>query len=115
VFDQERFDGLARDLATNRLSRGQVLKSLAAGMFLGVTGSLSLGQTRGAAKPIGPAPDNMEAVDPVTANSCEELVTYIEKTGVADPTGKTYPGWIGVTSTECTVLPPDITDLSADI
>jgi hypothetical protein len=40
MFDHERFDGLARDLATNRLSRGQVLKGLAASMvgaFLGST------------------------------------------------------------------------------
>jgi hypothetical protein len=34
VFDQERFDELARGLATNQLSRGQVLKSFAASLFL---------------------------------------------------------------------------------
>ena len=31
---QERFDELARGLATNQLSRRQVLKSFAAGLFL---------------------------------------------------------------------------------
>jgi hypothetical protein len=39
--NQERFDGMARGLATNRLSRWQVLKALAAGTFLGLTGSTS--------------------------------------------------------------------------
>jgi hypothetical protein len=34
VFDQERFDELAKGLATNRLSRRQVLKNFAAGMLL---------------------------------------------------------------------------------
>jgi hypothetical protein len=34
VVHQERFDDLARALATNQLSRGQVLKSLVAGVFL---------------------------------------------------------------------------------
>jgi len=32
--NQERFDELARALATNRLSRPQVLKSFAAGVLL---------------------------------------------------------------------------------
>jgi hypothetical protein len=34
MFDQKRFDELAKGLATNRLSRGQVIKSFAAGMLL---------------------------------------------------------------------------------
>jgi hypothetical protein len=46
VFDQERFDELARGLATNRLSRAQVLKSFAAGLLLSFIGALSPRHTR---------------------------------------------------------------------
>jgi hypothetical protein len=49
VFDQERFDALARGLATNQLSRAQVLKSLAAGLLLSSIGALSPRHTRVAA------------------------------------------------------------------
>jgi len=49
VIDQERFDGLARGLATNRLSRTQVLKSFAAGLLLSSIGALSPQHTRVAA------------------------------------------------------------------
>jgi hypothetical protein len=38
--NQERFDGLARDLATGRLTRWQVLKGLWAGVLLGSAGFL---------------------------------------------------------------------------
>jgi hypothetical protein len=56
VIDQERFDGLARGLATNRLSRGQVLKSFAAGLLLSSIGILSPRHTRvAAAQPTVPA------------------------------------------------------------
>jgi hypothetical protein len=47
--NQERFDGLARGLATNRLSRAQVLKSVAAGLLLSCIGTLSPRHTRFAA------------------------------------------------------------------
>jgi hypothetical protein len=47
VVDQGRFDGLARGLATGQLSRRTVLKSLAAGVFLGFTGTLGLGCSEG--------------------------------------------------------------------
>jgi hypothetical protein len=39
--NQERFDDLARGLATKRLSRRRVLKGLAMGVFLGLGGALS--------------------------------------------------------------------------
>jgi hypothetical protein len=39
--NQERFDELTRALATTQLSRWQVLKALAAGTFLGLTGASS--------------------------------------------------------------------------
>jgi len=55
VLDQERFDELARGLAANHLSRGQVLKSFAAGLLLSSIGALSPRHTRvGAAQPTVP-------------------------------------------------------------
>jgi hypothetical protein len=52
VLDQERFDGLARGLATNQLSRRQVLKSLAASLLL--AGPLgALGSRAVSAKSVG--------------------------------------------------------------
>jgi hypothetical protein len=41
VIDQERFDGLARSLATNRLSRAQELKSFAGASLLGCSSARS--------------------------------------------------------------------------
>jgi hypothetical protein len=102
VIDQEHFDELARGLATSRLSRAQVLKSLAAGMSLGVTGAFGLGQARAATA----APPILR--DSQTFNSCEELATYVDTTGVtdlADPKKKTEPGWVGVTHWECSTVP----------
>jgi hypothetical protein len=79
VFDEERFDGLARGLATGRLSRWQVLKGLGAGVLLGSVGlgqpwsaSFAEAQSRAGKKdPVG-SPSNPRK-DFVQAGSCEEF------------------------------------------
>lgn len=107
MFDQERFDGLARGLATGRLTRWQVIKGFGAGVILGSAGLLqpwsarfAEGQTRaGKSAPVGSISN--PRVDPVKANSCKEFNDYIKHTGVTDEEGNNYPGWGGVTSYKC--------------
>jgi hypothetical protein len=91
---QQQFDDLAKGLATNRLSRRQVLKSLASGLLL--AGPLSFLWN-------GTAPAQASAVrrDPVRVGSCQKLSDYIQKTGVTDEEGKNHETLAGVTTYNC--------------
>ena len=72
--NQERFDGLARGLATNRLSRAQVLKSFAAGLFLSFIGALSPRHTR------------VAAAQPTVPDWCKEVPNPAPRTQPIKPT-----------------------------
>jgi len=98
--NEERFDDLTRALATSRISRWQVLKTFGAVAALGFLETLSPLRTPFAVA--ASCPNKNCTVDPEDANnlctSCTEVEKYIESTGVKGAiSGKTYPGWVGVT------------------
>src|SRR5215207_7711260 len=105
--NQERFDGLARGLATGRLTRWQVLKGLWAGVLLGSAGflqpwsaSFAEAQTRAVKKaPVG-SPSNPRK-DYVRVGSCEKFNRYIKKTGVTDEHKKNHKGDTAITTYSC--------------
>jgi len=84
--NQERFDGLARSLATGRLTRWQVLKAFGAVAALGFLETLSPLRTPFAVaascsdKNCTPDPED----DNNLCKSCTEVEKYIESTGVKD-------------------------------
>jgi len=99
--NQERFDQLTRSLATNRLSRWQVLTTFGAVAALSFLETLSPLRTPLAAVAAS-CPNKNCTVDPEDDNnlctSCTEVKTYIKSTGVKGAiSGNTYPGWVGVT------------------
>jgi hypothetical protein len=102
VFDQERFDELARGLATGRLTRWEVLKGLGAGVLLGSAGLLQPWSARfaeGQQAPVGSISN--PRLDPIKTVTCHDFNRRIEYYGVTDEEGKNWPGWAGVTSYKC--------------
>jgi hypothetical protein len=107
VFDQERFDELARGLASGRLTRWQVIKGLGAGVLLGSAGllqpwsaSFAEAQTRVGKLAPGGSPSNPRKY-PVQVKTCEEFNKYIRDKGVVDENGKRWPNSCGVTTYKC--------------
>ena len=107
MFDQERFDRLARDLATGRLTRCQVIKGLGAGVVLGSAELLQPWSARfaeGQTAPVGsisnPRLDPVETSD-ASRQNCQFFNQHIQGIGVTDEAGKNWPGWGGVTSYKC--------------
>lgn len=107
MVDQQRFDELAKGLATNQLSRWQLLKAFWSGVLLGSVGvvqpwsaSLAEAQTRAVKKaPVG-SPSNPRK-NYVQADSCEKFNRYIQKKGVTDESGKKHPRDGAVTTFGC--------------
>jgi hypothetical protein len=107
VFDQERFDGLARGLATGRLTRWQVLKGLGAGVLLGSAGllqpwsaSFAEAQTHAGKQASQGSPSNPRKY-PVHAATCDEFNRKVETEGVTDEHGNPHPGAAGYTTYRC--------------
>jgi hypothetical protein len=91
---QELFDELAEGLATNGLSRRQVLKGVAGGLLL--AGPLSF-LVNGRASAQTP---NVRR-DPVRVSSCQKFSNYIKNTGVTDEFGKNHKTLAGITTYGC--------------
>jgi hypothetical protein len=113
VFDQERFDWLARGLATGRLTRWQVIKGFGAGVLLGSAGLLQPWSARSAeaqtravnkAPPVNKAPlgsPSNPRLSPLRAATCDKFNRKIQTTGVTDERGNTYEGATAVTTYNC--------------
>ena len=103
MVDQDRFDGLARGLATNQLSRRRVLQGLAAGMFVGFTSTFGLGcskRRKDTASPpegalVKPLPPGAARVPPLIGcgpavkkeSSCDEIWKKWTKSKAPPPKG----------------------------
>jgi hypothetical protein len=104
---QERFDALARGLATGRLTRWEVIKGLGSGMLLGFAGllqpwsaSFAEAQTPAVKKaPVGSLSNPRK--DSVRVPTCWEFNDYIQHTGVTDEEGNNHPTLGGYTSYKC--------------
>jgi hypothetical protein len=97
--NQERFDELAKGLATSRLSRWQVLRVVGAVASLGLLETLSPLRTPFAVA--ASCANNNCSPDPEPENnlcgSCTEMVNYYENTGVKDAAGTYHRGYVGWT------------------
>jgi hypothetical protein len=98
------FDDLARSLATQQLSRGQVLKGvLAAGLF-SMVGPLTPWRTPSAAAQACDPSAYGCTPDPIAANNvcgnCEEFDRYLHSTGVVNSAGDPHPCKMGITEYE---------------
>jgi len=114
VAHHERFDALARGLATNQLSRRQVLKGLAVGIFLSVSGAFGSRYTRvataqeepapawcqslPATSPQGPQPTFTKNAANVVKGDCITFRSFVETTGVTDAAGVQHPTGVGYTN-----------------
>jgi hypothetical protein len=107
--NQERFDDLTRALATNRLSRWQVLKAFGAVASLAFLETLSPLRTASAVAASSCSDENCEP-DPDPDNnvcgSCAEMVDYYQHTGVKDARKKYHRGYVGWTTPEWKVEYP---------
>jgi hypothetical protein len=105
MMNQERFDGLARSLATGRLTRWQVLKAFCAVASLGFLETLS--PLRIPFAVAASCANNNCRPDPEPENnrceSCTKMVNYFGDTGVKDAVGNYHPaspgspGYVGWT------------------
>jgi Stigma-specific protein, Stig1 len=106
--NQERFDGLARGLATNRLSRWQVLKAVGAVASLGFLETLSPLRTPFAVA--AACPNNNCRRDPISENNrcrtCDEMGNHYVNKGVKDSAGTYHKGHIGWTKPTWYVTDP---------
>lgn len=97
--NQERFDELAKGLATSRLSRWQVLRVVGAVASLGLLETLSPLRTPFAVA--ASCANNNCSPDPEPENnrcgSCTGMVNYYENTGVKDAVGTYHRGYVGWT------------------
>ena len=96
---QERFDELARGLATNRLTRWQVIKGFCAGVLLGSAGLLQPWSARSAEAATGSLSNPRKS--PVYAATCDKFNRKVETEGVTDEHGEPHPGGAGYTTFRC--------------
>ena len=79
---------------------GRCYKSLAVGLFLGFTGTLSPGHPRAAA-----AAKPTILRDPVAMDSCTDFNSYLKTNGVTDAEADNHPNWGGATTWDCNATP----------